>query len=541
MIEEHSFSLEDLSWAIQNGIDAETIKRYLDHFDAATLRFELTGVVKVSLEGPFVPILYFAAERNSPEIVRLLCKSGARPNNSEWLSPLNEPTIPLLSYTIMVAERDLSDTTGTVLALLSSGAKSDDVPRDMWENYVITPTKDFAKPTLENDPQRKWCTKEIREALSRTLNLMQRYFLWKADQQERPSKRKEQIAQRFGLSNILEVPFHIIGQRSAVQQVLDSIVGHYLRQSQCPLVLLLTGASGHGKTELAKRMGELLALDTCAIDCTEQRHETDLFGPKAPYQGWMDGSKLNNFLCTKSGQRAVVFMDEFEKMSEEVRKALLLPFDSGFYKDRRFGKQLDCSRTIWILTSNLGQETISKFWASHLQDQSEEQQKKAPFDQLDKALRQNAIREWGAPLTGRLTEIVPYFPFNKGEQAVATFKFMRELWNKARKDINTDENEFFGHLFVNFTDEGQIASHLAARYYDHETGARSLSQAVNHEIEKRLYYEFLKQNEEISNEMNDLALTKFDVRLETGFSDSEIVVKRSGVKAVKRSETENDL
>lgn len=200
-----------MSWAIQNGIDAETIKRYLDRFNAETLRSELTGVVKVSLEGPFVPILYFAAERNSPEIVRLLCKSGAPPSKSIRLSPSNESTIPLLSYTVLAAEHDLSDTTGTVLALLTSGAKSDDVPRDMWENYVTTPTKDLAKPTLENDPQRKWCTKEIREALSRTLNLMQRYFLWKADQQERPSKRKEQIAQRLGLSNLLEVPFHIIG------------------------------------------------------------------------------------------------------------------------------------------------------------------------------------------------------------------------------------------------------------------------------------------------------------------------------------------
>lgn len=147
----------------------------------------------------------------------------------------------------------------------------------------------------------------------------------------------------------------------------------------------------------------------------------------------------------------------------------------------------------------------------------------------------------GAPLTGRLTEIVPYFPFNKEEQAVATFKFMRELWNKARKNINTDGNDYLGHLFVNFTDEGQIASHLAARHYDHETDARSLSQAVSHEIETRLCYEFLKQNEEVSNEMNNLALTKFDVRLETSFGDSEIVVKCSGVKAMKHTETEDDL
>ena len=56
------------------------------------------------------------------------------------------------------------------------------------------------------------------------------------------------------------------------------------------------GPSGHGKTELAKRMGELLSSEMECIDCTEMLHETDLFGPKKPYLGYELGSPLNNFL-----------------------------------------------------------------------------------------------------------------------------------------------------------------------------------------------------------------------------------------------------
>jgi ATP-dependent Clp protease ATP-binding subunit ClpA len=91
------------------------------------------------------------------------------------------------------------------------------------------------------------------------------------------------------------------------------------------------GPSGHGKTELAKRMGELLSLELECIDCTELRHETDLFGPKKPYIGHELGSPLNNFLTRLNGRRSIVFLDEFEKTTKDVRNSLLIPFDEGMH------------------------------------------------------------------------------------------------------------------------------------------------------------------------------------------------------------------
>jgi len=63
------------------------------------------------------------------------------------------------------------------------------------------------------------------------------------------------------------------------------------------------------------------------------KHETDLFGPKAPYQGWIVGSPLNNYLVDNGGKRNIVFLDEFEKTTEEVWQALLLVLDSGKCKN----------------------------------------------------------------------------------------------------------------------------------------------------------------------------------------------------------------
>lgn len=65
------------------------------------------------------------------------------------------------------------------------------------------------------------------------------------------------------------------------------------------------------------------------VDCTEMRHETDMFGPKKPYYGYTLGSPLNNFLARLNGKRGIVFLDEFEKTTKEVQNAFLIPFDEG--------------------------------------------------------------------------------------------------------------------------------------------------------------------------------------------------------------------
>jgi ATP-dependent Clp protease ATP-binding subunit ClpA len=89
------------------------------------------------------------------------------------------------------------------------------------------------------------------------------------------------------------------------------------------------GPSGHGKTELGRRLGSLLSLEMQTVDMTETRYETDLFGPKAPYIGCEVGSPLNNFLSRMSGKRGIVLLDELAKSKPEVLNSLLILFDEG--------------------------------------------------------------------------------------------------------------------------------------------------------------------------------------------------------------------
>lgn len=524
--------MKRIAWAIQNHVDPKCVERYLTGYDASRVKSELQNAlaaITVDGAGTFLPILHFAAEQNSADYVRILCKAGADPSQRARPSGL-----PVLAYAVLCAEYNALDTTNTVLALLAMGASPEDVPKDMWQEYLRAPKRDQPTQLSWRHRQHEWCTPEVREVLCNNLNLMQRYSLYKANGIKRPTPRRKQIAEAYGVMSLFEVPYHIIGQPAATQQVVERITSHLLLKSTRPLVLLLTGTSGHGKTELARRMGNLLSLEILSVDCTEMRCETDMFGPKAPYAGHEEGSRLNNYLCQQSGQRAVVFLDEFDKTDDEVRQALLMPLEDGTYIDRRKNAKVDCKDTIWILAANLGSVTIAKFWDAHLKGRSEDQQTQAPFKSLQRFLEKDAISKFGAPITGRLSAIVPFLPFSKEEQAVVAYKFMRELWNEVRKPINTASKDFARHLFLHFADDGQIAKYLADQYYNPALGARSLENAVGREIKDTLAQEFLEEEARIADEMNEGRLLNYEIRVVSGPGDlTEIVVKLRGMREIQ--------
>lgn len=505
--ESHIFSVYTLAWAIQNGVGEKCIERYLIQHNGSKTAKSLCQS----------PILYFAAERNSPRIVRMLCRAGAKPSHN--INPYGSSIsrIPLLPYTILSAEYKLVDTTETVIALLAMGASPYQVPKDMWQDYIKAPTKHTPRRSADCDLYGTWCTTDVREALCRTFNLLQRYSFWYCAQTERPSVREIQVARAHSVLPLFEAPYYLLGQQLATTQVLQRITSHLLFSSRKPLVLLFTGPSGHGKTELARGLGALLSLEMFVVDCTTIRHDTDIFGPWHPYIGSEAGSQLNNHLAKWNGKRTVVILDHFDKTKDDVRQAMMLPFESGRYTDRRNQKIIDCSKVFWFLTANTGTESITSFWRNRLKGRSWEQKQQAHIGTLHMALKQCVIQTFGAPLAGRFSAIVPFFPFDKGDSAVIAYKFMRELWHDVRKPINAHGKHFAGTLFLNFVNDGQIAEHIAGRYNE-KTGARSLAQAVDEEIRDKVAAVFFAQKGEVNDRMNAQPLRKYDVRVVGGSS-----------------------
>lgn len=100
---------------------------------------------------------------------------------------------------------------------------------------------------------------------------------------------------------------------------------------------MVDGSSGHGKRELARSMRKLLECEMLVIDCTRLKIQTDLFGPMPSWMGYEKRSSLNNFLArhAENSIRNIVFLDEFERTTNEVWDALLPVWDKGTCKDRR--------------------------------------------------------------------------------------------------------------------------------------------------------------------------------------------------------------
>lgn len=138
-----------------------------------------------------------------------------------------------------------------------------------------------------------------------------------------------QIANTNKMGQLKKLPYFLIGQRPASNLVMKHIYAHVALKTSSPYVVAFSGPSGHGKTELARALGNLLSVETTVIGCAACRDTWALFGSTAGWDRNQDGSKLNNFLTDNSGKRSIVFLDEFDKMDQHIRNALLLVTESG--------------------------------------------------------------------------------------------------------------------------------------------------------------------------------------------------------------------
>ncbi len=156
---------------------------------------------------------------------------------------------------------------------------------------------------------------------------------------------------------------NIIGQDSAIKQIANAIrrgrVG--LRNSRRPTgCFLFLGPSGVGKTETARIIAEQVFGDKNSlirIDMSEYREGfsgSRLVGAPPGYIGYDDGGQLTEKVRRRP--YSVVLLDEIEKAHSDVYNMLLQVMDYGIMTDG-YGRKIDFSNTIIIMTGNLTQES----------------------------------------------------------------------------------------------------------------------------------------------------------------------------------------
>lgn len=156
----------------------------------------------------------------------------------------------------------------------------------------------------------------------------------------------------------------VIGQSEAISAVSTAV-----RRSRAGVndpkrptgSFMFLGASGTGKTHLAKSLAQFLFDDEDAmvrIDMSEfsEKHSVArLVGAPPGYVGYESGGQLTE--AVRSRPYSVVLLDEVEKAHSEIFDILLQVLDDGRLTDGQ-GITVDFRNTIIVLTSNLGSQAL---------------------------------------------------------------------------------------------------------------------------------------------------------------------------------------
>ncbi|VBB73884.1 Putative protein of unknown function [Podospora comata] len=495
------FNLRDIVVAIQRGDTCDRIRSLLSprqtELQSLKLKHEICGTVDD------IPAFFFVVESGSAEMIRMWASYGGEVN-TEYRE------VSLLVYAMVRCLSPKADGPVMVATLLSLGASIDSVPPPFYlpiDRDLPEAGPSDVELAVFKQVKTGWVLGPVRRLLTDALNscFTLRYVLHRASITEPLSGANQAIAKKHSATGLLGVHYFLVGQTQACQSLVEIFMAQLALGADRPIILLFAGPSGHGKTELAQNMGKPLSLDLQTVDCTNLRTSMDLFGPFFPFAGYDQGSVVNNFLDEHKNQRSIVFLDEFEKTEPNVQEALLLPFQSGLYLDRRNQQSVDCSKTIWILATNAFDDTILSFCKTHYRelftntvglDKRASHQVRALGKELSAMIKKEAIGKFGAPLTGRITSVIPFLTFSPTEQAPVACKEMDRLGRKLARPVK---------LQIPFS--YSVCKAMASQGYDEQLGARSIINTVDSEVALPLITQYLAAREEISEDDEESCFT----------------------------------
>jgi ATP-dependent Clp protease ATP-binding subunit ClpC len=259
-----------------------------------------------------------------------------------------------------------------------------------------------------------------------------------------------------------------VDQEDAVKIVSNAIKMSRagIRNPKRPLgVFLFLGPTGVGKTELAKRLADVLFGSEKAlirIDMSEymEKHSVArLIGAPPGYVGHEEGGQLTEQVRRRP--YSVVLFDEIEKAHPEVFNVLLQLFDDGRLTDGK-GTTVDFRNTLIIMTSNIGSDVI-------MQDIEEGFE-----DLIEKHIEEEMRRHFRPELINRIDAAVVFKPLKREHIKEIILIYLKEL------------NERLEDRKIRVELDESMMDYLATEGYVPSMGARPLRRLFENTIEFKL-------------------------------------------------------
>jgi ATP-dependent Clp protease ATP-binding subunit ClpC len=286
------------------------------------------------------------------------------------------------------------------------------------------------------------------------------------------------------LENILSSK--VIGQDEAVKTISKSIrrnrVG--IKDANKPIgSFIFIGSTGVGKTYLAKSIAETLFGDPDKIirvdmsEYMEKHNVSKLIGSPPGYVGYDEGGQLTEKI--KNNPFSVVLFDEIEKAHRDVFNILLQILDEGHLTDS-FGRKINFTNTIIIMTSNVGAKRVSELGngVGFKTSSSEEQQYEVRKTMIQKSLKQ----QFNPEFLNRIDDVILFNALNdetlKKIIGIEINNLNKRLVNKNYK-INFDKT---------------VINRIYELNSQEEYGARPLKRIIQNLCEDFLSEEILRGN-----------------------------------------------
>ena len=291
----------------------------------------------------------------------------------------------------------------------------------------------------------------------------------------------------------------VIGQEEAISTISKAIrrnrVG--IKEGNKPIgSFIFMGSTGVGKTFLAKSIAELLFDDPdkiIRVDMSEfmDRHNVSkLIGSPPGYVGYDEGGQLTEKI--KNNPFSVILFDEIEKAHKDVFNLLLQILDEGHLTDS-FGRKINFTNTIVIMTSNIGAKKVSEFGGGvgFSTNGSEEQKYEVRKTMIQKSLKQ----QFNPEFLNRIDDIILFNALNE-----ETLKKIITIELSKLNNRLTDKG-------YKITFEKTIANRVYELNKQEEYGARPLKRIIQNLLEDFLSEEILKgnikENEQITLKFKD--------------------------------------